>query len=466
MSRVTEIPVHGIITPVVELDTPAEKIDTFAALADHISGNNTLINWDFTNPVDRNQGWVIPPDTEYFSDTGLTASAGTVSAYTTANYVNATYGSITVSGTTYYVAASDVVRGYVVSSGTPITIDNWHGVVAIVLIEEDGIRIKSVGTQWAGSIRQIIPNPSQYVGKTVTVSALIEDFELGGTLSLAKTVGINSGMVSIAQKTISEPGLVTFTTTIPDEVGSAEYPMLYVGISNWVNGSVKYRAAKLELGTEQTLAHQEDGQWVLNAHADYDEEYLKCLMYDRKTGAYMSDSIMAFGSTLTNSDDLDNVRENGIYQYATASLPANVPFSYASILEVFGGNSEISQKIQRVTQYGSTGHVAMRTLVNDAWTDWTDFLTSAGGTVNGNLMISGNYQYQINNVVNGINYRTLMANDSAGNADFALWNMTSPAAAIGTISILNNGTFYFAAPGKSVTLTVDELIKLKELANA
>jgi hypothetical protein len=36
------------------------------------------------------------------------------------------------------------------------------------------------------------------------------------------------------------------------------------------------KAVKLELGTEQTLAHQENGTWVLNEIPDYEEELVKC----------------------------------------------------------------------------------------------------------------------------------------------------------------------------------------------
>ena len=41
----------------------------------------------------------------------------------------------------------------------------------------------------------------------------------------------------------------------------------------------KLVAVKLELGTEQTLAHQENGVWVLNELPDYGEELTKCMRY-------------------------------------------------------------------------------------------------------------------------------------------------------------------------------------------
>lgn len=41
----------------------------------------------------------------------------------------------------------------------------------------------------------------------------------------------------------------------------------------------KLVAVKLELGTEQTVAHQENGTWVLNEMPDYGEELTKCMRY-------------------------------------------------------------------------------------------------------------------------------------------------------------------------------------------
>lgn len=53
---------------------------------------------------------------------------------------------------------------------------------------------------------------------------------------------------------------------------------LYVSFQSTT--SVKLKAVKLERGTTQTLAHQdEDGNWVLNEIPDYGEELAKCQRY-------------------------------------------------------------------------------------------------------------------------------------------------------------------------------------------
>lgn len=51
---------------------------------------------------------------------------------------------------------------------------------------------------------------------------------------------------------------------------------LYINFQN----AVKLKAVKLERGSQQTLAHQdEDGNWVLNEIPDYGEELAKCQRY-------------------------------------------------------------------------------------------------------------------------------------------------------------------------------------------
>lgn len=44
------------------------------------------------------------------------------------------------------------------------------------------------------------------------------------------------------------------------------------------------RAVKLELGTQQTLAHQENGAWALNEIPDYGEQLRRCQRYLRPAG--------------------------------------------------------------------------------------------------------------------------------------------------------------------------------------
>jgi hypothetical protein len=74
---------------------------------------------------------------------------------------------------------------------------------------------------------------------------------------------------------------------------------------------------------------------------------------------------------LTASDDMNDIVQNGFYFYMTEDVPENAPYQNASVVEVYGSNSDTTQKIQRVTRYGAAGHTAFRPLLGSAgWLDW------------------------------------------------------------------------------------------------
>lgn len=240
-----------------------------------VSNPNLLDNWYFGNPIDQRGGYVVPPDTPYYSDTGLTTQAGTVSAYTTASPGNGTYGTITVSGTTYYVAWSAAVRGY---TGTGYGIDRWKMPDNFTItITENGIELhKPANTGdivWMQSLEPFLLK--QLRGKTITLSCLTGTDELYfGTFNVQET-GIFDG-----------PNIVVGTDWIFDFViDNAENSNGYFRFYSTSNAetSLKVKAAKLELGSQQTLAHQENGNWVLNEIPDYGEQLARCLRCAEKS---------------------------------------------------------------------------------------------------------------------------------------------------------------------------------------
>lgn len=65
-------------------------------------------------------------------------------------------------------------------------------------------------------------------------------------------------------------------------------------------GTIELYAFKLELGNQQTLAHQdEDGNWVLNEPPNFDLQYALCSQYSPSTGEFV-------GSQHSNPNLLDN----------------------------------------------------------------------------------------------------------------------------------------------------------------
>lgn len=78
---------------------------------------------------------------------------------------------------------------------------------------------------------------------------------------------------------------------------------------------------------------------------------------------------------LTAADDMNNIVENGLYYYTTGDAPENAPYSSAAIVEVFGSNSNTTQKIQRATRYATPGYECFRSLSGNGWFEWVTLLT-------------------------------------------------------------------------------------------
>lgn len=265
MANLGEANIGGRMVPAWLVRLTAGELD---GLKWH-SNRNLLDNAYWANPdaiIDQRGGYVVPSGTAYYSDTGLTTQAGAVSAYTKVAKVNGTYGTITVSGTTYYVEWSAAVRGY---TGAGYTIDRWHITSGMtVLIDQDGtITLKNIGSS-TERFAQIIgemtsePHTLSVLVKSITGGAGMYLQEIEGAWHTPITKGLSVGM--------------NYKTGTPN--AGVSYQCIFTLSAG---ATIKFSAAKLELGTVQTLAHQdENGNWVLNdPPPDKGEELLKCQRY-------------------------------------------------------------------------------------------------------------------------------------------------------------------------------------------
>ena len=295
---------------------------------EYYSNENILVNWDFRDPVDTKQGYVVPPDTPYYSDTGLSTQAGTVSDYTTAVNVDGVYGTITVTGTIYYVDWTAVVSGYGGRYNRGhYFISPWraYGASTLFLINDGYITFRG---QTSDALRytffdQHIRNRSLYIGKKVTLSLLynkIEDNDM--LLYLIHTYGPSTEIVNRSTIPASAtPNLVSITTTITETSGD-----LYFRIGNNLGSVFGYRtiniyAAKLELGDTQTLAHQDaEGNWILNDPPNKAKQLALCSQYGPDTGKFKDSPLVTekdlLGGVVVQSPDGTRYRitvdDNGI----------------------------------------------------------------------------------------------------------------------------------------------------------
>ena len=126
-------------------------------------------------------------------------------------------------------------------------------------------------------------NPVNQRGASGTISRLGYFFDRWKLVS--GSVTINSGGIvlngTIAQVLEYAAGqTVTATVLTPD--GVTDVTPVYDDETKTFTVTAQgktIRAVKLELGTQQTLAHQENGAWVLNEIPDYGEQLRRCQRY-------------------------------------------------------------------------------------------------------------------------------------------------------------------------------------------
>ena len=113
-------------------------------------------------------------------------------------------------------------------------------------------------------------------GKTVTLSALTDKSLISVTGFVNKTI---AGEIYLEFN--SDEGYLVLQDSL------RFYPNLEVGIASNPDSPIVLKAVKLELGDTQTLAHEENGTWVLNEIPNYAEQMAICSQYHPTTGAYI-----------------------------------------------------------------------------------------------------------------------------------------------------------------------------------
>lgn len=160
-------------------------------------------------------------------------------------------------------------RGQTEYTTVGYTIDRWRLTNYNGSVRFDNLGMHVTGGE-AGAVNpvQYIPDFIQYAGKTMTMSC------------------------------IADGELYQRTFIVPESLPATATTFGYIETPNggmWTRGSTEnmhvqlrgnegltqtYLAMKLELGTQQTLAHQDaSGKWVLNEIPNYAEELAKCQRY-------------------------------------------------------------------------------------------------------------------------------------------------------------------------------------------
>lgn len=175
----------------------------------------------------------------------------------------------------WYFGAPVNQRGKAVYSGAGYGIDRWkaEAVTPNVTTIKDGY----IELSQNALISEILEEPYSLCGKQVTVSALTTT----GLYFATATVPSKEELSAI---TTDETIGVSYFAVNGNSTGyvclqhSKEHTtkVMLRAYSGYTVGVI---AVKLEMGSQQTLAHQEDGVWVLNEIPDYGEELTKCMRY-------------------------------------------------------------------------------------------------------------------------------------------------------------------------------------------
>lgn len=169
-------------------------------------------------------------------------------------------------------------RGKTSYAGTGYGVDMWYttGATLSVDVTAEGVKLyknaASANPAWAQALET-----DAAVGQTVTVSMLYKGSGEGASLRVAQSGGI------VTLSNVSDWTLVQKTFALEKwSVGTLQDRAI-VAIQCFenmeANQGLYIKAIKLELGEQQTLAHQENGAWVLNELPDYGGELLRCQRY-------------------------------------------------------------------------------------------------------------------------------------------------------------------------------------------
>ena len=184
-------------------------------------------------------------------------------------------------------------RGQTSYTGEGYGIDRWasNGNDSVIAVTNNGIEFYTPSIYF--DLMQKIESPLRLNNQVLTFSVLFSEPPTSGGAIRITTDSTNHQIGLLTTHLLQ-----SITATVNDIQS-----LLQVSIQcGTAGGRLKIKAVKLELGTTQTLAHQdEDGNWQLNEIPDYGEQLARCQRYYFKpTVAFAgpSDMIAVSSNTL------------------------------------------------------------------------------------------------------------------------------------------------------------------------
>lgn len=204
------------------------------------------------------------------------------------------------------------------ATGGAYTLDRWWMQYDTTLsIVDGGIKI---GGKW--DVQQYFENTLP--NATYTLSLLYKDRTGSDPLRLIAGNRTDGDLAKTESKDASGILSITFSTAKSNKVN--------FGFTGSTDNSAIIIAIKLELGDTQTLAHKENGVWVLNEIPDFGEQLARCQRYCVAFNQYdtffptdTSDFIvelpcpMRISPTISNPGNITNVTNPTVARYNVGS---------------------------------------------------------------------------------------------------------------------------------------------------
>ncbi len=183
------------------------------------------------------------------------------------------------------------------------TIDKWASSVTLTL-QDDYLKISTTASHNAYANFSQSMKGKQFNSKTVTVSILYRNTSQHQGEMTIYNASQNQWKANVYLPVSSDWSLAKITKKFKNtDFGNNDKLAVNVRPSiagQQLAGSIDIKAIKLELGSVQTLAHQDaDGNWVLNDPPNYALQYALCSQYSPSTGEFV-------GSQHSNPNLLDN----------------------------------------------------------------------------------------------------------------------------------------------------------------
>lgn len=178
-------------------------------------------------------------------------------------------------------------------------IDRWAttGNQIKVNVMDGYVRITKVTALYNPGFIQTFEN-NDLEGQTVTFSVMYRTNSPN-----VKLYGSGHAMSFLPISTNDDWSIHSITFTVKSEnfgtFTNSMFGLLQFTADMEQNAYADIKAAKVELGDQQTLAHQENGNWVLNEIPNYAEQYAICEQYSPTTGEFV-------GSQHSNPNLLNN----------------------------------------------------------------------------------------------------------------------------------------------------------------